>query len=176
MIASETQIESILLSGPLQNIRVFQVNDDGHQNQEVGYFLVDGGIELQFPGGVFSACWKGEEELFAIEDDHFEKVYGQTNFFELHNSNTAKLDAFKGLKVVSHKIQKEEFEFIADFTMNTERAEKIVGVDLEFENERSLELAFVDYHLDKNGVPGEFWYDLTMELLIAVDLKVEIRD
>lgn len=173
MNSSILQIETILLSGPLKQLHVFQVNTSGHQHQDLG-FIVDGGVELHFPSGIVSACWHGEKEMFVIDTGSFAEIYNQDNFFELDNPNAKSLQAFIGLSVLSVEFEKEEFDFLEDQSMKSVRKDRIVGAFLQFEKEKSLQLSFVDYHLDADGNPRDFWYDLAMELLIAIDRKVKI--
>mgnify|MGYP000066235401 CR=1 FL=1 len=172
----EEIIKSTILSGPLQEIKLYQVNNTFFELPSEGYWIIDTGIELRFPSGIISAVWNTEIECYVIENKGVELIYGQDNVLQLENKNIAGLKKFVGLHVIDVNIKSIEFDFIADYRMQIEKEKRIVEMILDFQNKSKIQIAFVNYALEVNNQPRDFSFDISTELLISTKKIIEIKN
>ncbi|WP_109435945.1 hypothetical protein [Aquimarina sp. AU119] len=71
----EKQFDSILKSGKLLEVKLFQVNDKFFELSEGKQWIIDGGIELTFPAGKVTLGWSTKEEVFCLEFRAFSDLY-----------------------------------------------------------------------------------------------------
>ncbi len=173
---SEELLKSIILSGPLQRIRFFQVNDSFFELSDEGYWIIDTGIELKFPSGIISAVWNTELDSYVLKNDPLESIYKQNNLYQLNTENIASLKKYVGLNVLDVNFKSQEFEYIIDYTMRTKKEKRFVEVILHFQNKLQLQIAFVNYTLDEKSSPKDFSFDITTELLISTKKIMEIKN
>nr|WP_299384150.1 hypothetical protein [Allomuricauda sp.] len=171
----ERDLKSILQSGPLSSINFYQVNDNFFELNDEGYWVIDAGIELTFPGGVVSAALSTELESFVIENKSVTQIYTNDNFHLLENDNILGLRKYLGLHIVDVKFESLEFEYIVDYTMRTEKEKRFVQMILEFQNKSIIQIAFVDYSLKEGMAPSDFSFDLQTDLLVSTKKIMEIK-
>lgn len=164
----EESLREIIGSGPLQEIKLYHVNENFFEMSDKGYWLIDGGVELVFPEGVVSAAWDSELDAFVFKNKPFETIYTQSNFIELYNENIAALKKYIGLNVIYADFKSLEFSFVADYTMRIEKERRIVEMVLEFQNTYKIQIALVNYKLEPNEPPKDFSFGITTNILISI--------
>lgn len=168
-------LSRILHSGPLLELNFYQVNDNFFELMEEGFWIIDGGIELKFSGGIVSAAWDSELESYVIKNDSVKNIYNQDNLFKLENENIKGLKKFVGLNVNGLNFKSLEFEYVVDYTLRTEKEERYVELIIGFQNKSQLQIAFVDYVLEENKSPKDFSFDLSTDLLVSTKSILEIE-
>ena len=168
-------LQSILLSGPLQEVNFYQINDSFFELQEDGFWIIDTGIELKFPEGIVSASWNSELESYVIDNDSVKNIFNQKLLFQLETENIKNMQKFVGLNVVNANFKSLEFEYVVDYTMRTEKEKRFVELTLDFENNSKIQIAFIDYILEENQAPRDFSFDLSTNLLISTKQVFEIK-
>lgn len=173
---NETQLREILLSGPLQQIKFYQVNNNFFQLEKEGFWIIDCGIELKFESGYVSATWDPDRDSFIISNDSVKNIYKDQNFIELKNDTIEKLNKLVGLNIKNADFKSSEFQYIVDYTMRTETETLFVELIIEFENTSKIQVAFVDYALHENKAPNNFSYNVNSGLLVSTKTVMEIKE
>ncbi len=168
-------LSRILHSGRLLEINFYQINDNFFELMEEGFWIIDGGVELKFPGGIVSASWDSELETYVIKNDSVKNIYNQDNLFQLESENIKGLKKFVGLNVSGLNFKSLEFEYLIDHTMRTAKEQRYVELIIDFENKSQLQIAFVDFMLEENEPPKEFSFDLNTNLLVSTKSVLEIK-
>lgn len=168
------QIESILYSGKLEQIRLFQINENYFEFPEDQLWIIDGGIELSFPNGTLTIAWASEIDMFIFQTKKFELIYKDYNYIELDVTNSELLENLLYKNITNIKFHQTEMEYIIDYSMKTELQKTLVGVTLTFNNKNTLQLSTVGIDSLLKNAPLTFYYDLESYLLIALDSKVVI--
>ncbi|MEM7186232.1 MAG: hypothetical protein AAF466_06205 [Bacteroidota bacterium] len=174
MAVAQQHLKDILYSGPLSGIKLFQVNDNFFELFREGYWIIDGGIELTLPGGVVSAAWNSNLEMFTVGSETVANIYGQDNLIQLENERIATLDRFLGSKIVEVELNEMEFEYVADYTMRVEKEQQVVEIICHFDDNTHLQIAFIEYSLEENKAPTNFSFDLYNDILISIKHIFEI--
>ena len=172
----QAEFESIFLSGALKAVNLFQVNDKYFHLPEKGLWIIDGGIELVFPGGTCCIGWSSDYESFVFEKTAFDIIYLQDNFVQFDPESIPNLSQLSGHSILSMNFKSIDVESILDYTMRTETEKRFVEIVLEFDNHSYLQIALVNYSLVKNESPKDFIIDLHGELLISTKEIIEIGD
>lgn len=172
----EENLRSIIQSGSLQNINLYQVNDTFFELPDEGFWIIDAGIELKFSSGVISAAWSTELESYVIENNSLKDIYEQDNMYQIDNNHISELKNFIGLNVIDVSFKSLNFEYIVDYTMRTEKEKRIVEMVLEFQNKSKIQIAFIDYLLEENCPPKDFSFDIATELLVSSKKVIEIKN
>lgn len=175
MIENEQHFKEILLSGPLQELNFYQVNDNFFEFSEEGYWIIDAGIELKFPSGIISAAWEYASESYVMSNEPVKKLYSQNNLFQLENENILNLNKFVGLNVAEVDFKIREFEYVADYTMRIEKENRFVELIIEFQNKGLIQIAFIDYTLEENKAPTNFSFDVSTEILVSTKKIFEVK-
>ncbi len=160
------------MSGPLQKVNCFQVNEALLDIQMEKAFFVDGGIELVFPKGSISAAWNTEIECLTVGPNTFEEVYQQEN---AQPSETKKIHHLIGQKVIDYNLIKRQYEMIQEDMTQIEEVEITMEINLTFEDQSHLQIALVDYDLH-NFTPTNFIYDLGADILVNGGERVLIKN
>ncbi len=168
-------LSRILKSGPLLQLAFYQVNENFFELPDDEFWIIDGGIELKFSGGVVSAAWDSSLDSYIIKNDSVKNIYNQDNIFQLETENIKNLTTFVGQKVIDVHFKSLEFEFIVDYTMRVEKEKRWVQLVIEFENKQHIQIAFIDYILEENKAPKDFSFDLSTDLLITTKKIIEIK-
>ena len=168
----EKYIIDILKSGMLKEMKIFQVDESFFELNDGQTLLVDGGIQFQFPKGIFCVGWSSELDLFTFHKEKFDSIYEQANFIEIENKTLLNL---VGDFVNQDKFKTLDFEVIADYTMRTEKVKRFVEVILEFESGKNLQLSLITYDTETGKAPFNYRYDLSTELLITLNEEIEIK-
>lgn len=176
MSEQEQCLHEIIFSGALQEIKFYNVNELFFELQELGYWIIDAGVQLKFPKGYVSAAWNWEIESFVLEHKKVNELYTGANLIPIETACINKLSKFVGLKVIDANFKSMEFEYIVDYTMRTEKTREFVELILEFEHGLTFQMAFIDYDVEENKAPGNFSYQLTNALLISVKNRIEIAE
>ncbi len=171
---SKNTIESIVKSGPLEGLQVFQVSEFYMEMEDEGIFIVDGGMELRFPGGTVSAGFDLERRMFQMTDKPFKEAFPQDFFYELGNDSLEELRRFSGLLPQCTSISTLPIEVIVDWTMATEKEDMPIELLLEFEGNQALRFALVRYDFDEENGPSNYTYHPEGGILIAHKAAVEI--
>ncbi len=167
-------IESIVKSGPLEDLQVFQVSEFYMELEEEGIFIVDGGLELRFPGGTISAGFDLERRMFQIIDKPFKEAFPQDFFYELGNDSLEELRRFSGQRPTQTSVSTIPIEVIVDWTMATEKEHMPVELLLEFNGNETLHFALVRYDFDEETGPSNYAYHPEGGILIAHKAPVAI--
>jgi len=175
MIDNNDILKRILLSGPLQEITFYQVNDTFFEFPNDEVWIIDGGVELKFPYGIVSAAWNPEFETYIIKNEFVKNICNLNNLYMLENNAILKLKRFIGQKVINVGFETREFEFIVDYTMKTEKEKRLVELLLTFQNTMQIQIALIDYLLEVNKAPKDFTFDISTELLISTKNIIEIK-
>ena len=169
------KIESIAFSEALLEVNLYQVNDNFFELPDEGFWIIDAGIELKFLSGTISAAWSSELEHFVFDYKPVKEIYTGDNLCQLQNENILGLNKYVGKKIYDVKFKSLEFEYVPDYTMRIEKEEHFVELILEFEDNSQIQIAFVNYELQKNKAPRGFSFSIITELLIATKQIVEIK-
>ncbi|MDC8003658.1 hypothetical protein POV27_06315 [Aureisphaera galaxeae] len=155
-------------------IKLFQVNDYFFEFPEKGQWVIDGGVELVFAKGICCMGWNSREEIMAMEDYGFNQMFDSTEYMQLENDNILKLKSYLIQEITNIEFITREFDFIKDYTMTKIVENRVVGMNLEFENGSKLQIAFINYQLEESDAPKDYYYDVTGELLVSIKGDVEI--
>ena len=60
----EKYLRNIFKSGTLKDLKVYQVNESYFELDDGEVIIVDGGIQMTFPKGIFCIGWSSELDLF----------------------------------------------------------------------------------------------------------------
>lgn len=170
----ENDLKAIIQSGPMIEFTLYQVNPNFFEFVDEGYWIIDAGVEIKFPGGVVSAAFSPDLESYVIENRPFSEIYTHGNHVVLHNENIEEVQKFYGLNVTNVEFKSLEFEYIVDYTMRTEKEERFVQLILEFQNRSKIQIAFIDYELKENQGPEKFTFSLMTEVLVSTKNVMEI--
>lgn len=170
----ENDLKAIIQSGPISELTFYQVNPNFFEFADEGYWIIDGGLEINFPAGVVSAAFSPDLESYVIENRPFSEIYTHNNQIALHNENIAEIEKCCGLNVINAEFKSLEFEYIVDYTMRTEKEQRFVQLILELQNKSKIQIAFVDYNLEENRGPKNFSFSLMNEVLISTKKIIEI--
>lgn len=172
----QKELESIFLSGALKAVNLFQVNDKYFHLPEKGLWIIDGGIELVFPGGTCCVGWSTDYESFVFEKKAFDFIYLHDNFVQFDPQSIPSLSQLVGHNVLSANFKSIDVESVLDYTMRTETEKKFVEMVLEFDNHSHLQIGAVTYSLEKNEFPKDLIIELHGELLVSTQEIIEIGD
>ncbi len=170
---TEKQFQSVIESNDLIEIKLFQVNDDYFGFPEKKLWIIDGGIELKFRNTTFSLAWNPDKASFIFENKKFDEIYNEDNYTEL---NTDFIKNLNQSKITNAKLKWLDYDIILDYTMATKKEPKLVELKLEFESNESIQIATVFYKIKENSSPENYSYDISGELLIALNNEIEINN
>jgi len=169
----EKQFQSIIKSNDLIEIKLFQVNEDYFGFPKKGFWIIDGGIELKFRNTTFSFAWNQDTDSFSFENKKFNEIYKDNNYTKLD----AKFIKVLNLKKINNaKLKWVKYDVIIDYTMATEKEFKLVELKLEFESDEKIQIATIDYELEENSSPKNYFYNINRELLIALNNEIGINN
>ena len=166
------KFETILNSGSLISIKLFQVNEEYFYFEKERKWIIDAGIALTFPEGILCLGWNTILEGFSFENKDFSLVYNESNYSEL---DCEEIEKFVGNEVIEHEFKSLEFEYVADYTMKIQKETRIVELILKFKNNSTLQLSTVDYDLAQNSGPFNYRYHISSSILVSLDNLVEIK-
>ena len=172
MTDKSNQFETIINSGNLVSIKLFQVNEEYFHFEKEGKWIIDAGIELTFPKGTLCLGWNTNLEGFSFENKDFSLVYHESNYSELDCEEIEKLI---GNEVVEHEFKSLEFEYVADYTMKIKKETRIVELILKFKNNSVLQLSTMDYDLTQHSGPINYRYHISSSILVSLDNLIEIK-
>ena len=175
MIENLEYFKNIFTSGPLQKLKFYNVNDNFFEFVKKGMWLIDCGIEMTFPHGTISIAWNSDLEMLELKNDTVINIYNEDNLVQLENDNILRLNKFVGLHVKDVKFKSLEFEYFADYTMRTEKEERVVELIIEFEYNYIFQIAMVNYNLKENQAPEDFSYDINNDILISTEKIIDIK-
>ncbi|QXP58660.1 hypothetical protein [Olleya sp. HaHaR_3_96] len=160
-------------SNDLISIKLFQVNDNYFGYPENNLWIIDGGITLKFKDTTYSLAWNQDTDEFSFENQCFEKIYEDDNYTEID------IEGLKGCnqnKITNAKLKWTDYDIILDYTMATKKESKLTEIIIEFESGDFLQIATVDYTLEKNSRAKNYSYDIHGELLISLNNIIEINN
>jgi len=172
----EKHFSSTIKLSPLIDFKIFQVNERYFELPKKNQWIIDGGIELQFPSAVFCLGWSLDYDSFIFKNKKFEEIYTENNFIELNGGNINKLKKMIKNTIVEAKYKWIDYDVILDYTMATKKESRLVELIIKFKSNDIVQFSIVDYHLEENSSPKNFSYDINGELLIALNNNEIIKN
>ncbi len=172
MIDKSKQFETIIYSGDLISIKLFQVNEDYFYFEKDRKWIIDAGVELTFPKGIVCLGWNTNLEGFSFENKNFSLFYNESNYSELNHKEIEKLI---GNEVIEYEFKPLEFEYIADYTMKVQKEIRTVELILRFKNNSVLQLSTMDYDLTEHSGPINYRYHISSSILVTLDNLIVIK-
>lgn len=172
----ENLISELLHSKTIEDIILFQVNENYFKIPEKQEWIIDGGIEFTFADTHFTIGWNQEKAHFVYDNKPFKKVYLDSNFTILSEENNVLLDTLKGNQISNIEYIWKTFDVIQDYTMNVIKEKHIVGLKIHFNTHDYVIVSAINYELEKNKAPKNFRYSINNELLISLNAIPQILD
>ncbi len=177
MNVKEKQLDSILKSGKLLEIKLFQVNDNFFEFSGGSQWIIDGGIELTFPVGKITVGWSTKEEMFCFELKAFSDLYNSFDYLELHNESINNLkNILIGNKLIETSYKWITYEYVIDYLMNTKKETSIAELSIVFNSGDRLQIAAINYDIESAEKSKNYRYDVSRELFVSLNTYEEISD
>lgn len=167
---------SILESGALISLELFNVNNTYIEVENKNLWLIDGGIQLSFPAGIIQIGWNADRQMVLGGFEDLKEQLSDLPFKTLSKGNIYRLHSLAGKKVVRSDIKWFTYEVWDDTADDFISAESPMEIILEFENNKTVQFAIVDYQLDSNEEPMDFTFENGAEILISFEKMVEIQN
>ena len=166
---------SILESGALISLELFNINDTYIEVENKNLWLIDGGIQLSFPGGIIQIGWNADRQMVLGGFEDFKEQQLDIPIKVLSKGNIYRLQNLASKKVIRSDIKWFSYDVWDDTVENFVSVESPMEIVLEFENNKTLQFAIVDYQLDSNEDPVDFNFENGTEILVSFQNIVEIK-
>jgi hypothetical protein len=170
----EIKIEEILMSGPVEAVGVFNVNNTYFEIENENLWIIDGAFQVKYPESCLQMGWSPMYNMFIPTTVEVKPVAGQLNFKELTQGAIPKLHNLRGKKIIDHSSKWVSFEVWDDEADAFVEEHALVELLLTFESNEKLQIATVAYQMLDSDTPGNFRYDPMAELLISLNTIIEI--
>ncbi|MBK7441703.1 MAG: hypothetical protein IPL12_04980 [Bacteroidetes bacterium] len=158
----------------LTDIKYFTVNESITLLDANYLAIIDGGIELDFEGSKLVIAWNVDIELFDTANTSINEVFGDLEFYQIDSNSLPLGKSLLGRKLIGLKPKWEWFNNLDDELEPTGPKQYfLIELILFFEDQQSLQLATINYDLEKNEMK-QASYDTVGELLIALNQILDI--
>lgn len=173
--SKKTKFKAIIHSGPMLSMDMFQVNVPHFDIPKNDQWIIDGGVQLEFPKGFISIGWSQQYGIFISEPSDFKSIYKGTNYIILNERNSTKINIPKSRNVGDALFKWFSFEYYDPNTSTFKKDTALLDLKLNLGSGNNLQIAAIDYTLTEDNIPTDYSYDLTSALLISLNNPIKIE-
>lgn len=169
MDALRRQISEWTAGKVLKGMRLYQVNPGHIIIEEERAWAVDGGVELILDEGVYCFGWSQDTDQFEFHKGALKELSPELDAVRLDEQQLRSLD-----HVLQRRIERVEVQSLAWRDLNEVDGESLLELRLAFQGGASIQIAAVDFDLDRPGA-NDLRFNVTEQILISVNKDYPIE-
>jgi hypothetical protein len=176
MEITESRFKPLFVNQILKDIKFYNIKEEFLALDEEKRWFVQGGVEFIFENNIVCLGWNAEMHLYEMIEGDLDQLLGDMDVYDIELDLYEEFEAIKGLKIEDASFNWSWYQKLDDELEPTD--EKIYipqEIKLKLENDNSLQIATVLFHLKANQLINPV-YDPQGNLLIALNNTVEITE